>query len=432
VPRFSRSLLGIIAGLPTPIAASLLLLGSVLLFVPGAVGTPPYLSSASAAVLSPESAVANGSAPSRESVMRALAPARVQLEAQSAALLARWAPNFARDVSPDHPERDRPLPIDFDGDWDATNNWAHLTPAFAHMHGTIYGSAILTPTHAYLTYTLFYPRDWFSPVCVSYICHDNDLEVLLLVVSRAAQAADDELLFVETKAHNAYVALRESELRTDGEGRPWIAVESQGHGMYPIRTNEPLPNGARRFIAGPVASVQPEFQPSTERYDLASLHDLLWARRSPQASQSALWASGETGFLAYIGGRQGRRGFSLGASMAGRKYAGGVRPPWGLKASSGERGDWFLDPAYVALMQHRDWLAHPTPSLQYVFNPFLDDLSRECSAGACPAIPPLSSPGRGRVGVAGGALLAIGLASLSARRRGYARWPRFSRRWRGP
>jgi hypothetical protein len=389
-----------LARLPRPVAASLLLLGSLLVLAYGIGEIAPRLAKAATplAVASPPPARARSDA---------------RQEAQAFALLQRWSPSFAREVSSDHPERDRPLAIDFDGDWDATNNWSHLTSALVHAPAVVYGSAILTSTHAYLTYTLFYPRDWFSPVCFSYVCHDNDLEVVELVVQRAAGVAGEALVLVESKAHFEYVAVPGPDLETDGTGRPWLRVESQGHGMYPVRAGEALPSRAQRLV------LHPEAGAGEEPYQLASLRDTLWARRS--ATPGALWISGETGFLAYTGARQGRRGRILGASMAGHEYKGGVRPPWGLAASSGARGDWFLDPAYVSWLEHPAWFGPSQPSLEYAFNPFLADLAEECLELACPPTPPPPAPSEKRVAVAGGLLLATGLASLRARRRARAR-----------
>ena len=127
--------------------------------------------------------------------------------------------------------------------------------------------------------------------------------------------------------------------------------------------------------------------------------------------------------------RMGRRGALLGVAMSGKEYAGGVRPPWGLAALAGERGDWFLDPAYVAAQQHSEWLAQDSPSLDYTFNPYLDDLTRECVSTGCPPTPPPPSRGRAGMGVAGGLALATGLVSLRARRRVLSRWRQFFQRW---
>jgi hypothetical protein len=128
-------------------------------------------------------------------------------------------------TSAEYPERDRPLRVDFDGDWDATNNWRHLTAAMRQQTPSVYYSAILTETHAYLTFSLFYPRDWSWPVCIDYVCHDNDLEVALLVVSRAPEPAQSALVFVETKAHNSYEAVGGLAVTLDARGRPLIAPE---------------------------------------------------------------------------------------------------------------------------------------------------------------------------------------------------------------
>jgi hypothetical protein len=358
------------------------------------------------------------------------APPEDGLQQEARALLERWAPSFAQQISADHPERDRPLAIDFDGDWDATNNWSNLTPELRRARPVVYGSATLTSTDAYLFFTLFFPRDWSSPFCISYLCHDNDLEVVQLVVRRAPNAGRGELVLVETKAHRQYVALRGSELATDAQGRPWIRVESEGHGMYPVPSGEPLAGTEQRLVPSDSLDATAGHDANSARYELESLHDTLWAHRAPEAAQQALWTSGETGFLAYAGARLGRRGHWLGVSMAGHEYMGGVRPPWGLKGQAGERGDWFLDPAYVTLLRHGDLLGPAPPNLDYVFNPFLADLTGECVDLACPAIVPPPDPTRTQLGVATGLALATGLVSLRARRRVLAGCRRWWRHWR--
>jgi hypothetical protein len=325
-------------------------------------------------------------------------------------LAERWAPSFAQDTDRGHPERDRPLPIDFDSDWDATNNWRHLTPEHASAEPAVYASAILTGTHAYLTYMLFYPRDWAWPGCVSYVCHDNDLELALLIVTRNRRPGDSELVVVETKAHQRYVARRGSEVLRTANGAPWIAIESQGHGMQPIAVGRVPPADAA--ILTPASAETPR----AVRYDLLPLHSTLWKRRAPSAAGARLWIEGESGFLAYAGERQGRLGFWLGASMAGQEYSGGVRPPWALKAPAGARGDWFLDPALVAFDRHGGWLGpRSAASRDYVFNPYLADLAAECAGQRCPAGPVASSEAPALPPVAGALLLALGLLSLRSR-----------------
>jgi hypothetical protein len=331
------------------------------------------------------------------------------------ALTERWAPVFVQRTAADHAERDRPLRVDFDGDWDATNDWVHLDAAAARAPAVAYGSAILSETHAFLTFTLFYPRDWIPYLCVPYVCHDNDLEVVLLVIDRRRAESADGLVLVETKTHNRYLSTRGAEVARADMLRPLIAVESQGHGLESVRHGE-IVDGERRMFAPAGANVRAAQTDGVVRedYTLLSLYDTLWARRQPSASGGRLWTAGETGWLYYSGARAGRRGAVIGASMAGHEYPGGVRPPWALKATE-QRGDWFLDPAFATLERHARWFDEPT-SVEYEHNPYLDDLTRECTLERCVAEPPVRasvalSP------VALGLFVALGLAAQFRRRR---------------
>jgi hypothetical protein len=107
-------------------------------------------------------------------------------------------------------------------------------------------------------------------------------------------------------------------------------------------------------------------------YQLLSLHESLWAMRSTQHGR--LWEPGESGPMSYEGMRFGRLGNVMGASMASSKYLGGVRPPWALRGAFGKRGDWFLDPAANK--------EAGTPA-KYAYNPYLDDLTAECTGARC-------------------------------------------------
>jgi hypothetical protein len=338
------------------------------------------------------------------------------LAAEANALTERWAPVFVQHTSSEHPERDRPLPIDFDGDWLATNNWQDLTPAAAYVKPVVYGSAILTSTHAFLTYTLFYPRDWQPYVCFSYACHDNDLEVLLVVVERGPETEGaDRVVLVETKAHRSFVPLRGADVARSTGFRPLVEVESQGHGMYAMERGSVPAAGYKLFVPQSAVGMAPS--PSgelMEHYELASLHDTLWRRRSPSAERGQLWNEGETGWLAFGGARAGRLGSPMGASMAGTVYDGGVRPPWALRAV-GERGDWFLDPVVPALGRHGGWFAGRPLSRTYVFNPYITDLKNECAGRACSSAPS-REPKLAFFPVLLAAILALGLASRGIRR----------------
>ena len=335
--------------------------------------------------------------------------------AEAQAIALRWAPVFAQETSGQHPERDRPLRIDFDGDWDATNDWSHLTAAAARAPAVVYDSVILSATHAFLTFTLFYPRDWAAPVCVPYVCHDNDLEVALLVVERRRAEHPDGLVLVETKTHNRYLATPGRDVARAGALRPIIHADSQGHGLESVPRGEPTEGEVRAFVpAGTSGPSDALPGAAREGYELLSLHDTLWARRQPSATNGRLWQEGESGWLFYTGERAGRRGRVLGASMAGKEYPGGVRPPWALKATA-ERGDWFLDPAFATLERYARWFPTP-PSLDYDLNPYLDELGAECERGECAPAPPVPAT-FGSSPVALGFFVSFGVTSRLRRRR---------------
>jgi hypothetical protein len=304
------------------------------------------------------------------------------LAAEGAGLAARFAPAFLQHTSSRHPERDRPLPVDFDGDWDATNNWSNLTPAALARAPVAYASSVLTETHAFLTYTLFYPRDWIPVVCVSYACHDNDLEVVMLVVERErSDGTPARLVYVESKFHCQFVAARAADIALTPEGRPLIQIESEGHGMTPAPSGQALDlEGVVLFQEG-TAGPNP-LAVRSETYSLLPLAETLWQRRHPETTEGRLWTAGILGWLPYQGTRFGRLGAPLGATMSGREFTGGVRPPWGIDPDQ-NRGDWFFDPAFGAVSRHRGYFAAQPVSLDYVYNPYVEDLQSECKGESC-------------------------------------------------
>jgi hypothetical protein len=290
-------------------------------------------------------------------------------------LLRRWAPVYVQHVDPRDRGADRPTRIDFDGNWDATDNWSHQRKHGTQVPPAVYGAAIMTATHVYLTYTLFYPRDW-SRLCVPLICHDNDLETVQLIVRRDGD--DGTLQQIRSKLHHRMREIAGAEVARDAEGHPVMRVERRGHGIIPCRQADPAceaRTGRLVYKLGDEPSMPPdEARGQLVRYALLSLRDTLWLHRA--RDRAKLWARGDTGPLYYHGRERGRLGNAMGAAMATKKYAGGVRPPWAIKGRSGKRGDWFLDPA-----------TDTGEPADYVYNPFLDDLAQECMGPACPPAP---------------------------------------------
>jgi len=288
-------------------------------------------------------------------------------------LLTRWAPVYVQHVADGDHGADRPTRIDFDGDWDATNNWDHQEEHGTALPPAAYGAAILTESHAYLTYTLYYPRDWSRLACLPLVCHDNDLETITVVVER--DGGDGRLAEIRTKAHHSISETTGAQVARAADDRPLLWVEPEGHGISVCTAGDPActpQDGRLVYVPGAAPSAPPdEARGQQVTYELLSLRETLWARRHVQNDR--LWTRGERGPLYYAGRMAGRIGDQMGAAMASSRFMGGVTPPWALAGRGGARGDWFLDPAGTS---------------DYVYNPFLDDLRAECTGPLCLPQPP--------------------------------------------
>jgi hypothetical protein len=72
--------------------------------------------------------------------------------------------------------------FDFDGDHDASNNWDNAGDSRFPLAAHAYFSVVETPSHWFITYLFFHPRDWSSTFFETE--HENDAEGVLLTVAR--------------------------------------------------------------------------------------------------------------------------------------------------------------------------------------------------------------------------------------------------------
>ncbi len=72
--------------------------------------------------------------------------------------------------------------IDFDRDWDATNNWDNLETF--PTQPALYYYVAATSTHYFITYGYFHPRDWTRCNFFHFAQHENDLEGVILVIEK--------------------------------------------------------------------------------------------------------------------------------------------------------------------------------------------------------------------------------------------------------
>src|SRR5688572_13132321 len=165
-----------------------------------------------------------------------------------AALAARWAPVHYQDTDSSDYDADYLSAVNFDGDWDARNNWERQDDDLSRMIGTVYYSVVETATHWHLVYAFYHPRDWEDfPDPFSLYTHENDMEGVLLTV-RKNGTEYGALESMVTVAHSdfysyvppgsPYTSGRENIDGTivmqtyGGFSRPTTFQEAKGHGIY--------------------------------------------------------------------------------------------------------------------------------------------------------------------------------------------------------
>lgn len=157
-------------------------------------------------------------------------------------LAFHWAPVHHQDTDSSDYDADYLSTVDFDGDWNALNNWENQ-PQLAKLTGAAYYSVVETGTHWFLTYSFFHPRDWDDqPDPFGQRTHENDVEGMLLAVRK--DAGFGKLEAAVTMAHSDFYSyvpagspFRNGAETIDGtlllvDGRPATFQEAKGHGFY--------------------------------------------------------------------------------------------------------------------------------------------------------------------------------------------------------
>jgi hypothetical protein len=285
--------------------------------------------------------------------------------------------------------------VDYDGDWDASNNWDNLYSTFNwdsnRPRGYIYFGVVSTATHHYINYNFYHPRDWNSRE-VNDGTHENDLEPLLVVVRRDG-APFGRIEAAITDAHNNFYSYippgglltgntaAESTLDIDGtlvmnttNGRhPEIYVESGGHGPYHFDPSSGVENESDIIVYHPyrptfgaegVPPMPPKASTSgqvTAYYDLIS-DDTLWARRFDYAH----------GACAGDGTPDGHGTFKSWGTFNDGSGSGGAKAFWFQDDTNDGptyRGELAFDPAKV----HDHYFLYPTvdqPVRSYLKNKY--------------------------------------------------------------
>ncbi|GAA5022638.1 hypothetical protein GCM10011506_00510 [Marivirga lumbricoides] len=165
-------------------------------------------------------------------------------------LAYRWAPIHHQDVDAtgtysEGGKSDYITAINYDGDWNAENNWNNVPNSTLSAH--CYYSVVETNTHWFLTYAFFHPRDWTDIFFLYYLDqHENDLEGIVLAVRKdgsqygkleGAVTVSHSDFFSYTPAGSPFTNGQETIDGTlqltnyDGQLHPVTAQEAKGHGL---------------------------------------------------------------------------------------------------------------------------------------------------------------------------------------------------------
>lgn len=294
------------------------------------------------------------------------------------ALAAHFAPVIVQGIG-SHEKADLFTRVDFDGDFRSNNNWKNLkhyrAPAF------VYYDVIESTTHYFITYGLFYPRDyhWF---CFWKHCHENDFEGIRVTVEKDDKTPMGRLWMLETLAHNVLRFDRNpAEIGVD-HPRPVVVVEKYGHGVYSWNQRRPDKN-TTLFTYGSFAEDPRERSGEFYTYDLLPMKELWDLKHLDQKNEL---------FTKHFDHRGDRYDIGrLPEFFAGKKWGKGARPAWSWSPKNRglKQGDWFLDPAYsLCRMLHCDY----TFSLNYEHHPYLGiegAKSLTLSSGSSSALPKL-------------------------------------------
>jgi hypothetical protein len=188
--------------------------------------------------------------------------------------------------------------VDFDGDFNATNNWNNIAKSQYSPTAYAYYSVTETETHYYIIYAFFHPRDW-TDVWLLYHWdeHENDLEGVLTIVKKDGSTygtAQGIVTVFHSDFYSFSVAgsgLTNGQESIDGQiqftndggiSRITTAAEAKGHGM---KAYGPLKPGGSDYVVY-YPSLTTAEQPSgiydrSVRYKLVDIFEAggLWQQR---------------------------------------------------------------------------------------------------------------------------------------------------------
>ena len=186
--------------------------------------------------------------------------------------------------------------VDYDGDWDTTNNWNNTDSANADNGGYAYYDVKESATHYFVTYAFYYARRSGNYATR----HENDMTGIVVVARKGARAGEEiELVQLrESNSFDHYAAEAAEGWKANGVSKhsplnfidevdhpyydterthPQIFVKAAGHGVYGYNGR----NDVSAFFGNPGITYQPKANPavpglpnSTVGYSLIPMSDL--------------------------------------------------------------------------------------------------------------------------------------------------------------
>jgi hypothetical protein len=308
-------------------------------------------------------------------------------------IAARFAPVIYQGLA-DQPRFDYITNFDFDGDWNGDNNWVNAGQKTAVLRAYVYYSVIETPTHYFVHYAFFHPRDYKGGLGKSTLVdalikegirragkdptgladdvalsHENDLEGCLIVAEKRGDFLRQAVVqYVETMSHNRYLKYRSpagqgtvGELIQMQEQQPLLFAEPKGHGVSNyLGTREQLKksvNGTLVYHYTGEAADPEKRRGDSIGYDLIAMQETLWQRAQTGESETfaevidyqtmKISLQQLDGKAAVIEQSLGKMGAAFRGTIGFKNKA---RAPWGWYDSTEKNrplGEWFFDPATV-------------------------------------------------------------------------------------
>jgi len=261
--------------------------------------------------------------------------------------------------------------VDFDGDLDASNNWDHAGDSRFPLAAHAYFSVVETPSHWFVTYLFFHPRDWSRKFFETE--HENDAEGVMFAVARDGSRFG-ALRAAVSVVHSDFYSFvpAGSRWRSGGEDVDGeLSVRPFAGELHPVTAQQAETHALKAWPYYQIRSEGVVYYPSLTRAEVPSspndrsvlyrLHDMLepgglWELRN----ERSLYAR----FGVFAGDRSGRCGES--ALWCVRNAA---RASWGWDDHDdpSPAGSLATDPARLVQAYFR---APERISLVYSFNPF--------------------------------------------------------------